>query len=119
MKADVIVNGVAIVDSQTLDTISPPPAEMPALRLASPSLADVVPAIRTEMQFDIHSRLRGAMDQYEKGKALLAEVEEEMKRALTGFNEQRATLAKGLIHLEGIIEILNEQGARVGDGEKA
>lgn len=102
------INGSPAVDSRTIPTISPPAAELPGLRFASPSMA-AEPEIAKA--FNVNDRLKGAMLEYERGKALLAEVEEQQGEANRQFNEQRRVLATGLFRLEGTMQILREQGA--------
>lgn len=102
-------NGIAPVDSQTLDTIAPPANELPALKFASPSLDESPEFARP---FDLNSRLKSALVDYERGKVLLAEVESTMAEAMKGYNEQRATIAREMLRIEGAIVILREQGAK-------
>lgn len=111
-------NGIAS-DSRKLDTIPAPGLvadELPAMRFASPALEDAPELARP---FDLNSRLKGALGDYERGKALLVEVEAQQAAAvkefqdgpMKTFNEQRQTIARELLRIEGAITILKEQGA--------
>lgn len=62
--------------------------------------------------FDIQSRFNGALAEYERGKAMLLQLDTEQAAINKEYNENRQTVARGLVRLEGAMTILKEQGAK-------
>jgi hypothetical protein len=61
----------------------------------------------------LNDRLRGAIASFEEGKRHVEEIDREQAAMNRQLNEAKGVALRGLARLEGMIALLQEQGARV------
>jgi hypothetical protein len=86
-------------------------ASMPVPAVNAVSLNAVRP-------FDVQQKYNEAKQRYEQGKILLKEVDDAQHALNEEMNQKRQVLGRTLVRLEGVLEILKEQGAKDLEEEK-